>query len=219
MKLPGSEGESSRIEPRDLIARFVEIAGGGLRRILELLAESASSHAPNVADELRALAGEAAFLELAEVVELAGRAEAAARRIPDEPTAVGACTRAVRALARALAALGGSGRSGVRRAPTPAPLVRGHVLLVDDSKLTSDLVAAVLGDAGFAVELARDAAGLERALAAVRPDIVLSDVHMPDLDCARVLQRVREVAPEVRLLLISADGEPALARECRRVGA
>jgi CheY-like chemotaxis protein len=220
MKLLGTNSDPVLLETRELrarlLARFGDRAGTGMSHILELLAGSASCHAAEVEQELGALAEEAASLELDEIRELARRGEVAARRIPSESTSVVACLRAVRMLARALAELGDG---GVSAAPDGSRRSRGRVLVVDDSAITANLVSAVLGDAGFTVQVAANAAGLEQALSGARPDVVLSDVHMPDLDCERVLRRVREVAPGARLLLISADGEPALARECRRVGA
>ena len=90
---------------------------------------------------------------------------------------------------------------------------------MDDSRLSAELLASILTEEGFAVEIASDGPGLERALATFRFDLVLSDVHMPDLDCAFVCRRAREVAPRARVVLISGLAEDALARECRRVSA
>jgi CheY-like chemotaxis protein len=209
------------------LARFCEAARARLRRSQELLAAGAFAHAAEIRLELYSLAGEAAFLGCTEVYALARQGEAAARRIADDPAAAVGCTRAVRALGRALDALEADAAPGTRTAtaaaaPAIAPPrrdARGRVLVVDDSKLSADLLAALLVDEGFAVETANDGPGLERALSTFHFDLALSDVNMPDLDCALVCRRVREVVPRARVVLVSGLGEDVLARECQRVSA
>jgi CheY-like chemotaxis protein len=210
------------------LARFCETARARLARSLALLAAGASTNAGAIRIELYSLAGEAAFLGCTDVLALARQGEAAARRIPEDRTAALACTRAVRSLGRALDALEAlpaerpRGEAAAPRgaaAPRPAAAFRGRILLVDDSKLSTDLLTSMLVEDGYAVESASTAPGLERALARFPLDLALSDVNMPDLDCAVVCRRVREVAPHARVVLISGLAEEALARERERVGA
>lgn len=218
------------------IDRFYAAARARLARSLELLATGASANASAIRLELYTIVGEAAFLGCTDVAALARQGELAARRIAEDPTAVVVCMRAVRALGRVLDAM----EAGpVRAEPTTDERVlqararlgeqanalmagaagRGRVLVVDDSKLSADLLASILADAGFEVASASTAEELERALAAAPPDIAISDVNMPGLDCALVCRRVREAAPAARLVLISGLEEDVLARECQRLDA
>jgi CheY-like chemotaxis protein len=202
---------------------FCDIARARLGRCLDLLAAGASTNAAAIQVELYALAGEAAFLEYSDLVALAREGEAAARRMPEDPAAVVGCTRAIRALGRALDGLGPQRPRGSSPSfPAPAPPeadARGRILVVDDSKLNTDLLKAMLSEEGFEVETASNAPGLERALTTFRLDLALADVNMPGLDCALVCRRVREAAPRARIVLISGLEEEALARECRRASA
>jgi CheY-like chemotaxis protein len=225
---PGHDKAPPRLEPApELCARFVgrfsELAKARLARSMELLAESASAHAREIQGELQELVGEAALLELYEVLDLARRAADEARRIAEDPRAVIACTRAVRSLSRAVDGLEPRGEEPARaeepQGPAACGRVHARVLVVDDSKLSADLLSAMLGDAGFAVASVRDQDGLEHALAAGRPDVVLCDVHMPGLDFAVVVRRVREAAPGARVLLISGLAEAVIERHCWRVSA
>jgi CheY-like chemotaxis protein len=206
--------------------RFCHTARARIGRSLELLATGASTHAAAIHIELYSLAGESAFLGCSEIFSLARQGEAAARQISDDPAAIVACMRAVRSLSRALEALDVQ-RPGRKLHDVPLagpsdlqrPGGRGRVLLVDDSKLSADLLTIMITEAGFAVETASNAAGLERALAGFRPQLVLSDVTMPGLDCAYVCRRAKEVLPAARVVLISGLEEIALLHECRRVNA
>jgi CheY-like chemotaxis protein len=203
--------------------RFRETAQTRLERALELLGAGASAQASAIQIELYSLAGEAAFLGCREVHALARQGETFARQIPSDPKAVVACMRALRALGRALETLEPPrDREATDPAPAPAPArpeIRGRILLADDSKLSADLLTTMFSEEGLVVEAVSNHVGLERALATLRIDLALSDVNMPELDCATVCRRVREVAPRAPVVLISGLDEEALARECQRVSA
>lgn len=103
-------------------------------------------------------------------------------------------------------------------APTAEPgraAGRQLVLVVDDEPLLRELAREVLERAGFRVELAADGReGLERARA-LRPDLALVDLSMPELDGWALLAALRETDPDVPVVIWSGyhahDGE-ALAR-------
>jgi DNA-binding response OmpR family regulator len=66
------------------------------------------------------------------------------------------------------------------------------ILIVDDSQDTTWLLKRVLTEEGYAVQLAHDGReGLRQAFD-YRPDLVLLDVMMPDMDGWTMLSRLRE---------------------------
>ena len=82
------------------------------------------------------------------------------------------------------------------------------VLVADDEQRITKLVSMALTDEGFRVVTA---AGGEEALAKaeeVRPDIVLLDIVMPDLDGIEVMRQIRERRP-VPVILLTARGSAA----------
>jgi PAS domain S-box-containing protein len=93
-----------------------------------------------------------------------------------------------------------------RAEPPPSPLrpqapprtgadLRGvRVLVVDDEPDARELVAVVLGDAGSEVEIARSAAEGFEAFRRFRPDVLVSDVGMPDEDGYSFIRRVRALS-------------------------
>jgi len=71
-----------------------------------------------------------------------------------------------------------------------------RVLVVDDEEDARDLLAAVLTDAGATVESVRSAqTGLD-ALARFRPDVLVSDIGMPEEDGYSFIERIRALPPE-----------------------
>ena len=83
------------------------------------------------------------------------------------------------------------------------------VLVVDDDRRIRNLLVANLSDDGYDVTEAKDGkAALELALHE-RPDILLLDVMMPEMDGFEVLKRLRETPttqaiPVILLTALSA---------------
>jgi len=75
--------------------------------------------------------------------------------------------------------------------PRPLSLQELRVLVVDDELDVRELLTTLLEEAGAAVYAAESAAGALRALSAFRPDVVLSDIAMPETDGYELIRRVR----------------------------
>jgi DNA-binding NarL/FixJ family response regulator len=97
------------------------------------------------------------------------------------------------------------------------------VLVVDDNEIfRRGLARAVHGHDGL--RLAGEADCGEAALGAIerlRPDVVLLDLRMPDLDGLGVLARLRaaEPRPECRVLIVSASLDEEVERAAHAAGA
>jgi PAS domain S-box-containing protein len=77
----------------------------------------------------------------------------------------------------------------------PASALNGvRVLVVDDEPDALDLIAAVLRDAGASVETARSAAEGFGSFKRTRPDVLVSDIGMPDEDGFCFIRRVRSLS-------------------------
>ncbi|MCZ7459342.1 response regulator transcription factor [Streptomyces sp. WMMC940] len=92
------------------------------------------------------------------------------------------------------------GRSGLRR--TDGGPVR--VLVVDDESSLTELLSMALRYEGWEVRSAGDGAGAVRAARAFRPDAVVLDVMLPDMDGLAVLGRLRRELPDVPVLFLTA---------------
>ncbi len=79
-----------------------------------------------------------------------------------------------------------------------------RVLVVDDEPTITELVGLALRYEGFEVEVAADGrTALERAVSA-RPDLVVLDVMLPDLDGFEVVRRLRQDGHGVPVLFLTA---------------
>ena len=82
------------------------------------------------------------------------------------------------------------------------------VLVVEDDPSMRLGLTKALRSAGYRVETAKDGfEGLDRALAAPRPDLVLLDVMLPGRNGYEVLEELRHVDPDMPVLMLTAKGE------------
>ena len=94
---------------------------------------------------------------------------------------------------------------GAPTCPTARPL---NVLLVDDDELVQHAVHRILRVLGHTVTTASGGAAAVAVVAAgLRPDLVVLDMNMPDLDGAATLQRLREIIPNVPVVLATGRAD------------
>ena len=79
-----------------------------------------------------------------------------------------------------------------------------RVLVVDDEPSLAELLASVLRYEGWEIQTAGDGTGAVRTAREFRPDAVVLDIMLPDLDGLEVLRRVRAELPHVCVLFLTA---------------
>ena len=94
------------------------------------------------------------------------------------------------------------------------------VVLVDDEPRLRGRLGALLGDYGIAVvgEAGNGREGVELACR-LRPDVVLMDMRMPELDGIEATRQLSELLPSTAVIVLSAYDDPALVGEAQRAGA
>jgi DNA-binding response OmpR family regulator len=96
--------------------------------------------------------------------------------------------------------------------------VTDRVLVIEDDADISLGVRTVLGRSGFEVSSASDGREGLRAFHSDRPDIVVLDVGLPQMDGWTVLDRIREMS-EVPVLMLTAHGQESDKVRGLRAGA
>ena len=93
-----------------------------------------------------------------------------------------------------------------------------RILLIDDEESIQQTLGAVLPVAGYTVYQAREGKEGVRRVALVRPDLVLLDLGLPDMDGRDVIQQLRErsIAP---IIVISVRDEESEKVRCLDTGA
>ena len=93
------------------------------------------------------------------------------------------------------------------------------ILVVDDDTGLRRTLSLILGDADYDVVLAADGEeGLRKAVEA-SPDLVLTDVRMPEMDGLTFVERYRADGGEAPVIVMSAYGSMDLALEAMKRGA
>ena len=96
-----------------------------------------------------------------------------------------------------------------------------RVLVVDDEPLIRWSIAETLKGHGHTVLEAESGAGALRALqVSSRPvDAVVLDYRLPDANNLSLLARIRQIAPRIPVILMTAFGTPELVEDALRLGA
>ena len=96
-----------------------------------------------------------------------------------------------------------------------------RILLVEDHTLVRSGIRSLLENAPE-VKVVGEAAGGRRALELceqLKPDIVLSDVEMPELNGIETARQIRAAHPETKVIMLSMFGDPQYVFESLRAGA
>ncbi len=96
-----------------------------------------------------------------------------------------------------------------------------RALLADDHQLMIAAVRTALEreDDIEIVGATTDAAKILPLVSELRPDIVVLDVLMPQIDGIAVLERIRSRFPEIKVVLLSASEDESLVAQAREKGA
>ena len=105
--------------------------------------------------------------------------------------------------------------------PSPLKNFPPTVLVVDDEALIRWSLTEALGEQGYAVTEAGDGRmALEAVMEAPVPfDVVLLDFRLPDSADLRLLERMCQLTPTSRVIMVTAHNSPELAQGATALGA
>src|SRR5262245_3699813 len=93
------------------------------------------------------------------------------------------------------------------------------VLVVDDNPMDRHLAGGLVEKAGLTSLYAANGLEALKAIERDRPDLVLTNLLMPELDGLELVKAIREAHPLVPVILMTAFGSEDIAIEALRKGA
>jgi UDP-3-O-[3-hydroxymyristoyl] N-acetylglucosamine deacetylase len=93
------------------------------------------------------------------------------------------------------------------------------VLIIDDEKDILDSLSSILEDEGFQVSKATDGKEGLSLFEREKPEIVILDIWMPELDGIQVLKRIKKKGGKAIVIVISGHGTISTAVEAVKMGA
>ena len=95
-----------------------------------------------------------------------------------------------------------------------------NVLICDDAAFMRMMIKDILSKNGYNVagEAENGARAVEK-YAEVKPDLVLMDITMPEMDGIQALKKIKEGDPGAKIIMCSAMGQQAMVIESIQAGA
>ncbi len=92
------------------------------------------------------------------------------------------------------------------------------VLIIDDAKFTRTMLKKMMAEFGHeTIEAENGKVGLEK-ICSEAPDIVLTDILMPEMDGTELLTLLRETKMDVKVIVISANIQNTVKDQCMNLG-
>lgn len=99
------------------------------------------------------------------------------------------------------------------------PVETENILVVDDEEAIREVVATMLEAKGYRCTAVSNGRAAQEQIKKVTPDLVLSDMIMPEMDGIKLLEWVRQYDPEVPIIMVTAIHDISTALEAIRRGA
>jgi DNA-binding NtrC family response regulator len=97
--------------------------------------------------------------------------------------------------------------------------VRPKILVVEDDSLTADSVARVLVRQGYDAVVVSSGSGARKILEESAVHLILLDIRLPDMNGLDLLRAVREVEPDIPVIVMTAYTDVKVAVDAMKAGA
>jgi len=98
-------------------------------------------------------------------------------------------------------------------------VVCARLLIVDDEEIMREFLREVLGDQGYAIDLACSGREAVKKMKAAEYDVVITDIVMPELDGLGVVAAASELPYEVAVIVMTGYASMETAVESMKLGA
>jgi cyclic di-GMP phosphodiesterase len=94
-----------------------------------------------------------------------------------------------------------------------------NILVVDDEEAIREVVSTMLESKGYRCTAVQNGRVAQEQIKKLTPDLVLSDMIMPEMDGIKLLEWMRQYDPEVPVIMVTAIHDISTALEAIRRGA
>jgi DNA-binding NarL/FixJ family response regulator len=96
---------------------------------------------------------------------------------------------------------------------------RVRVLLADDHRILAEGLRSLLVPEFDLIGVVEDGHAMVEAAKALKPDVIIADISMPELNGIEALEEVRKFNPNVRVIFLTMHRDVAYARRALEAGA
>ena len=96
---------------------------------------------------------------------------------------------------------------------------RARVLLADDHRVVAEGLKSILAAEFDVAGVVEDGRAMIVAAKALRPDVIVSDITMPDLNGIEALEELKKHDPDVRVIFLTMHRDVVYARRALKAGA
>jgi len=94
-----------------------------------------------------------------------------------------------------------------------------RITIVDDSLTQRIMIQSLLQGAGYRVSTACDGSEALEAVRSDRPDLIVTDLEMPEMNGLELVRAVKVEFPDLPVVLVTAKGSETIAADALRAGA
>ena len=98
-------------------------------------------------------------------------------------------------------------------------MTKPRVLLADDHRMVAEGLKSLLTEEFELAGIVEDGRALVKAARELRPDVIVADISMPNLNGIEALVQLKEDNPQVRVVFLTMHRNPAYARRALQAGA
>jgi DNA-binding NarL/FixJ family response regulator len=100
----------------------------------------------------------------------------------------------------------------------PHPIKRVRLLLADDHSLVAAGLRSMLESRFDVVGIADNGRALVQAAEQLRPDVILLDISMPELNGIEAARKLRKLVPDAKLIFVTMHTDATFVTEAMRAG-
>jgi len=93
------------------------------------------------------------------------------------------------------------------------------ILIVDDEVAIRDIIKELLQCEGYSTKTADSGIAALSVIDEFKPNVILLDIRMPDMDGLQCLRRIKENYPAIEVLMISGFASSEIAKKSLELGA